>query len=209
MFSPFYFAPTFFPPSYFAESGGSPTPVVSVYSAPSYFPPSFYAPTYFQGITGGSSTSIPLGHGLFLARLGLRAAVVYADFWEAMTAWVGAKVPGLAGPYYSRAPRDTALPFAVYSAGGASVDYMSGSPSLQSGSFALAIYSTDIVQARSLARAVRASLRDAQLMFAEGNMHYIRADSIYEGVLDPDPGPAGVNVWQCVVNVNYQYSTNT
>lgn len=138
----------------------------------------------------------------------------YADIWESLVAYVDANVAALTGELYSdRAPNTEsdgsakALPYAVYDQGvGGVVDYMTISPQVTSGTVSIAIYSTSKTEANSLARSLASTLKDAPLEFTDGTLMYFRARTIYQGTLDPDPGPGGVDIYQSVVLFDYQYN---
>ena len=195
MYAPTYFPRSYFPVTYFPAGG------VSVASTGSWFPPEYFAPTYWtRSYFPGGATVTPV--------------VTYADLWESLVAYVDTSVTALAGAIYAdRSPNTEedgdakTLPYAVYDQGvGGVIDYMTISPQITSGTASIAIYSTSKTEANSLARSLASTLKDAPLEFTDGTLMYFRARTIYQGTLDPDPGPGGVDIYQSVVLFDYQYN---
>lgn len=195
MFAPTYFPPDYFPKTYF-PSGGVSAPSTGSYFPQTYFEESYFTPFYFPGSGIGVTP------------------IVYADIWEALVAYVDATVPAvLGGIHADRAPNTEAdgtpkvFPFYVYGQGtGGTSDYMTGTPQIVTGAGVIAIYNLGSkVQSNLLARRLAARLKDAPLLFEDGNLMYFRSRVLYQGTLDPDPGPNGEDVYQSVVEFDYQY----
>ena len=138
----------------------------------------------------------------------------HADIWQALVAYVDANVPTITGGIHAdRAPNTEAdgtpkvFPFAVYEQGaGGTSDYMTGSPRIVDGAGTIAVYNLGSkVQSNLLARQLDSQLKDASLSFTDGNLMFFRASILYQGTLDPDPGPNGEDVYQSVITFDYQY----
>lgn len=128
-----------------------------------------------------------------------------ATFWEALEAWILAKVPALpAGVAPDRAPQGTRLPYAEYDGDGPeSLGWMSEGQTLGPGEFRVSVYAKTKAQAHAIALAVASAVKDAPLAFAEGRLQYLRPRGIRRPIPDPDPDPDGDDCYQAAVVVDY------
>lgn len=110
--------------------------------------------------------------------------------------------------WLGRAPGDTALPYGTITTYTATPTFDSGEAgsnrgSVEAGSLTLAVYSTSRANCGRLAKLVRDTLTDAPLAFSAGSLMHLRPGS-FSVDLDPDPGPAGEDVWQAVTTFEFQ-----
>lgn len=79
-----------------------------------------------------------------------------------------------------------------------------GTPYWASGQLQVSIFAVGKEQARSLGWAVHdtqanGGLTDVNLTFQRGRLDYFRPTADPRSFKDPEQGPGGVDVWQCVV----------
>ena len=166
-----------------------------------------------SGSGGGGGTPTPasiltrgLGSSPLLATrgYGIGAVATAADVFEAAVAYLladGPTVSAFAGGISAdEAAVGDALPYLVLSEPEGSDEYESasadGTPNgLERLQIQAAIYASGKAAARALRRQLRATLKDAPLVFAGGTLLYLRP-STHSGARDPDLGPDGETVWQ-------------
>jgi hypothetical protein len=113
--------------------------------------------------------------------------------------------------WLGRAPVDTPMPFGVIGDDGTSPTFDSGEAGttrgvVENGSFTVAIFSTSRANCGTLTRLVRQVLTDAPLAFSAGSLMHMRPTNLSVD-LDPDPGPAGEDVWQGIVSFDVMIDT--